>query len=56
MDNGNYEVRKLKLSRMKYDNAVLLLSETDSNGFPPGNPYFNDQEAVTADAEEAENP
>ncbi len=56
MDNGNYEVRKLKLSRMKYDNAALLLSETDKNGFPPGNRYFNDREVVTVNAEEAEYP
>ncbi len=41
MENGYYEIRKLKLSRMKYDNAVLLLSEMDKNGFPPGNEYYN---------------
>ena len=56
MDNGNYEVRKLKLSRMKYDNAALLLSETDKNGFPPGNRYFNDRGVVIDDAKEAEYP
>ena len=56
MDNGNYEVRKRKLSRMKYNNAVLLLSEMDKNGFPPGNRYFNDREVVIVDAKEAEYP
>ena len=56
MDNGNYEVRKLKLSRTKYDNAVLLLSEMDGNGFPPGNEYYNAQGESSADTEESESP
>ena len=40
MHNGYFEVKKIKLSDMRYKNAVLLLSEMDNNGFPPNNPYY----------------
>ena len=40
MDNGNYEVQRLKLSNMRYKNAVILFNEMDENGFPPDNKYY----------------
>ena len=40
---------------MRYDNADLLLSEMDKNGFPPGNVYYtDDQEKAIIDEEAGE--
>lgn len=46
MNNGYFEVQKIKLSDMRYNNAVLLFSEMDDNGFPPHNPYYKKSEAT----------